>query len=105
MTGSVTTVGIRAEAAAALATAAELHAWNQTSTAQLKAMAAAMAMSLRIMVAVLEVRWSPAPSKRSCVDVCPGTVAGVKARLFCDVHDLAVDHVHAALRARGAFRI
>ena len=39
MTGSVTTVGICADAAAALATAAELHAWNQASTAQLMAMA------------------------------------------------------------------
>src|SRR6185437_8425323 len=105
ITGNVTTVGMCAEFAAALATAAELHAWNQASTAQLMAMAAAIAMSLRIMVAVLEVRWSPSPSKVSCVDVCPGAIARVEARFLGDVHGLAIDHVHAALRARGEFRV
>src|SRR6185437_3872013 len=106
MTGNVTIGRACADAAAALATAAELHAWNQASTAQLMAMAATMTISLRIMIAVLEVRRAPPPRNFSCVDVCLGTIAArVEAWFLGDIHGLAVDDVHAALRTRGEFRV
>src|SRR5690242_7819718 len=122
MTGSITALCMDAAAAAALATPV-VHAWNHASTAQLMAMAATMAMSFwMFMVAVLDVLQRPllaalndiplparplgGSSTRAGFRRRFGTAGmGVEAWLLGDVHGLAVDDVHAALRAQGQLRI